>query len=194
MPQTSLRHCEDQVYPIREDTLLLLEAALEEVRPRDRILEVGTGSGYIATELLKITPHILATDINPHAVRMAKEKGVEVIRTNLMAGICSKFDLIMFNPPYLPTVNEDRMDDWLERALDGGHSGRGVIERFAEDAGRVLAGSGRILLIVSSLTGKEETEKSLSRQGFSGELVKYLALEEEELFVYRFRFQKTSEQ
>lgn len=194
MPRTSLRHCEDQVYPIREDTLLLLEAALEDVRPRDRILEVGTGSGYIATELLKITPHILATDINPHAVRMAKEKGVEVVRTDLMAGICSKFDLIMFNPPYLPTVNEDRMDDWLERALDGGPSGRKVIERFAKDAGRVLAGRGRILLLVSSLTGKEETEKSLSRQGFSGELVKYLALEKEELFVYRFRYRKTSEQ
>ena len=41
------------------------------------------------------------------------------------------FDLIVFNPPYLPTQPEERIDDWLEYALDGGVDGRAVITRFA---------------------------------------------------------------
>lgn len=177
---------EDQVYPVREDTLFLLEAALGEVRPGDRVLEVGTGSGYIAVELMKITPYVIATDINPHAVRIAREKGVEVVRTDLMAGLKGHFDLIVFNPPYLPTANEERIDDWLERALDGGLSGRMVIERFAREIGGVLAKRGRTLILVSSLTNEEEVEKLFFHQGFCGKIVKKLSLEGEALVIYRF--------
>ncbi len=40
--------------------------------------------------------------------------------------------LFCFNPPYLPTQPEERINDWLEHALDGGLNGRVVIERFSE--------------------------------------------------------------
>lgn len=186
MPRMSPLYREDQVYPVREDTSLLLEAARQEVRPDDRVLEVGTGSGYIAVELMKITPHIIATDINPHAVRMTRERGIEVVRTDLMAGLKGHFDLIVFNPPYLPTANEERIDDWQERALDGGLSGRIVIERFAREIGRVLAKKGRMLLLVSSLTKEDEVEKLFFHQGFCGKIVKKLSIEGEVLIVYRF--------
>ena len=93
---------------------------------------MGTGSGLIAAEIAKIT-RIIATDINPHAVISAQDAGVEVVRTDLFAGIRGPFDLVLFNPPYLPTQPEERMDDWLEYALDGGESGRAVIERFAAE-------------------------------------------------------------
>ncbi len=99
---------------------------------------------------------VVATDINPHAVFCAQKKGIEVVQNDLFSGIRGTFDLILFNPPYLPTLPEDRIDDWLEYALDGGMSGREVIIRFAEDAGRVLAPGGRILLLISSLTGLPE--------------------------------------
>jgi release factor glutamine methyltransferase len=173
----------NQVYPVREDTLLLLEAARSEVRSSDRVLEVGTGSGYIASELRRITPNVVATDINPHAVRMAKEKGVEVVRTDLVAGLCGTFDLIVFNPPYLPTRQEERVEDWLERALDGGPSGREVIERFLRDIERVLAPGGRILLLISSLTGKGAVDDLISQQGFHGRIVQSTVIEGEELLV-----------
>jgi release factor glutamine methyltransferase len=142
-----------QIYPPSEDTFLLAAAALAEVRPTDRVLEIGTGSGYIAGFLQEQAERVVATEINPHAALAAHKRGVEVVRTDLARGICGKFDLILFNPPYLPTQPEERVDDWFEYALDGGKTGRAAIERFSREAGFVLAPDGRILLLVSSLTG-----------------------------------------
>jgi release factor glutamine methyltransferase len=182
----SFSHDDIHVYPVREDTHLLLEAAGEEIRPSDRVLEVGVGSGYIAHQLQGRAAWIVATDINPHAVRKAKEEGIDVLRTNLMAGICGSFDLVLFNPPYLPTRPEERIEDWLEYALDGGPSGREVIARFAEQVVSILAVQGRILLLISSLTGQKEVERIFSHQGMVGRIVKETFIEGEMLFVYRF--------
>jgi release factor glutamine methyltransferase len=108
-----------------------------------------------------------------------------VIRTNLFAGICGMFDLILFNPPYLPTLPEEKINDWLEYALDGGETGRAVIERFAAEANRVLSPGGRILLLVSSLTGPDEVQEFFSRQGFSSAIAVREIVEDEELIVLR---------
>ena len=74
-----------QVYQPEADTYLLLDAARKEVKPGDRVLEVGTGSGFISRELAKVSG-IVATDINPHAVLCAGKAGIDVIRTDLFAG------------------------------------------------------------------------------------------------------------
>ncbi|HOI14511.1 MAG TPA: class I SAM-dependent methyltransferase [Methanoculleus sp.] len=175
----------DQVYSPAEDSELLLREALAEVRPDDRVLEVGTGSGYVAAGLLSRAAAVVATDINPHAVRCARARGVETIRTDLFAGLCSPFDLILFNPPYLPTAPEERMDDWLEYALDGGPTGRTTIERFVADAGRVLSPFGRVLLLVSSLTGPGEVRELFARAGFVSFVIDTKAIEGETLYVLR---------
>jgi release factor glutamine methyltransferase len=175
-----------QIYPVGEDTYLLLEAAAEEIRSSDRVLEVGVGSGYIAHHLQGRAAWIVATDINPHAVRKAKEEGIDVLRTDLMAGICGSFDLVLFNPPYLPTRPEERIQDWLEYALDGGPSGREVITRFAEQVVSILAVQGRVLLLISSLTGQKEVERIFNHQGMVGRIMKETYFEGEILFVYRF--------
>lgn len=145
-----------EVYSPAEDTHLLLEAALRVLRPSDRVLEIGTGSGEIAAGLQPMADKIVATDINPHAAAMAFSRGVPVIRTDLFSGISGTFDLIIFNPPYLPTGEGERIDDWLEYALDGGEDGRRTIQRFLEAALNHLTVQGRILLLVSSLTGIAE--------------------------------------
>jgi release factor glutamine methyltransferase len=159
-----------QVYQPSEDTRLLLVVAQKELRPGDRVLEVGTGSGYIAAGLARETD-VVATDINPYAVAAARRKGVPAIRADLFAGIRGPFDLVIFNPPYLPTREEERIDDWLEYALDGGKTGREVIERFAEDVHRVLAPAARILIIVSSLTGVNEVCSLFRKNGYRVEIV-----------------------
>jgi len=173
-----------QVYQPEADTCLLLKAALAEVRPGDRVLEVGTGSGLIAAELGRVAP-VVATDINPHAVAAARERGVDVIRADLLSGICGKFDLIVFNPPYLPTRPEERVDDWLEYALDGGPTGREVIARFAAGAGRVLAPGGRILLLISSLTGPEDVCALFTHRGYATTVAAQEPAEGEMLMVVR---------
>jgi release factor glutamine methyltransferase len=173
-----------QVYSPEADTYLLLEAALKEIRPGDKVLEIGTGSGYIAAALKEV-PEILATDINPHAVYAAKQQGVEVVRTDLVSGLRGPFDFVIFNPPYLPTLDEEKIDDWLEYALDGGKEGRVVIERFANEVGRVLATNGRILLLISSLTGVDTTFEILEGAGYKVEIIERRQVFDEELLVLK---------
>ncbi len=173
-----------QVYQPEADTFLLIEAALAEVRPGDRVLEIGTGSGSISKALVRDCD-IVATDINPHAVFCARQNGLEVVRTDLCLGIRGRFDLVIFNPPYLPTQPEERIDDWLEYALDGGTTGREVIGRFADSVEDVLAPKGRVLVLVSSLTGIPEVRDLFARHGFTTEIVQRQTIEDEVLCVLR---------
>lgn len=174
-----------QVYQPEADTYLLLDAALKEVRAGNRVLEVGTGSGRIAAEMRRGT-RTIATDINPHAAISAHKLGVDVVRCNLMDAIRGKFDLILFNPPYLPTEPHERIDDWLEYALDGGKTGRETLERFAAGVSRILAPGGRILVLISSLTGPDEVKALFAKEGFTAEVVREEKVEDEVLSVLRF--------
>ncbi|MDD1706589.1 MAG: methyltransferase [Methanoregulaceae archaeon] len=173
-----------QVYPFEEDSRLLLEAAVAELRIGDRVLEIGCGGGRISASL-PYQDFVLASDISPPAVRAARALGLEVVRTDLFTGICGKFDLVLFNPPYLPTMPEERCDDCLECALDGGSDGRSVIARFVEGVGSVLAPGGRFLLLISSLTGIREVRDMIAKAGFRSELVAKIRVEWEDLIVLR---------
>jgi release factor glutamine methyltransferase len=172
-----------QVYPIEEDTLLLLEAALAEVRDDDRVLEVGTGSGHIAASLAGRAARVVALDINPHSVRAAHQRGLDVLRSDLFAGVRGPFDLVLFNPPYLPTNANERIDDWLEYALDGGPAGRRTIARFYAGLDPVLAAEGRVLLLISSLTGPSAVLRLADAAGLRGGVVLERCIEEETLLV-----------
>ncbi|MDD3111087.1 MAG: methylase, partial [Methanofollis liminatans] len=68
---------------------------------------------------------------------------------------------------------------------DGGPTGRETIERFAADVGRVLAPFGRILLLVSSLTGPEEVRKLFAGLGYIVLLAAKERVEGEDLLVLR---------
>jgi release factor glutamine methyltransferase len=187
---------QDQVYQPEADTYLLLEVALKEIRPGDRILEVGTGSGYIAAGIMGMVKKsnleyndsscfVVGTDINPHATRCAQKNGVNVIRTDLFDGLRGPFDLVVFNPPYLPTKPEERMEDWLEYALDGGPDGRAVIYRFANEVGRVLSPGGRVLLLISSLTGEEAVIEIFTKLAYRVETVTKRRVYDEDLIVIK---------
>lgn len=180
---TRLHH--PQVYPVEDDTLLLLESALSEVRPSDRVLEIGTGSGHIAASLSDRAVLVVALDINPHSVRAARDCGLHVVRADLFAGIRGPFDLVLFNPPYLPTAPDERLDDWLEYALDGGPDGRETIGRFLDGLARVLAPGGRALLLVSSRTGLDGVWQLIDADGLGGSVVLERRIEDETLFVLR---------
>ncbi len=173
-----------QVYCPDADTYLLLEAALKDFRSGDRVLEIGTGSGYIAA-VLKEVADVIVTDINPHAVFAARKLGLEVIRTDLARGLRRSCDLVIFNPPYLPTRDEEKIDDWLEYALDGGPDGRTVIARFASDVETVLAPGGRVLLLLSSLTGTEAVIQIFEHAGYQVEIVGRRTVYNEEILVIK---------
>jgi release factor glutamine methyltransferase len=175
----------EDVYQPAEDTYLLLRAAQSEARPGDLALEIGCGSGFISKELGPKVARLLATDINPHAVRAARARGIEVIRADLFRGIKGKFDLILFNAPYLPTEPKERTGQWIDYALDGGESGRQTVDRFLEDLAEHLRPGGRALLLISSLTGLTEVRRTTEAAGLNAEVVADEGCFFERLYVLR---------
>ena len=147
-----LVHVLPYVYEPAEDTYLLLEAAWEEVRPTDTVLEVGTGCGVIAKMLAKRARYVMATDINPFAVTNARLNGVDTIKADLFGDLDRKFDLVIFNPPYLP-ADEKMPTDWYVKAWDGGPSGKEVILDFVSQVCAYLTKRGKAQIVLSSLTG-----------------------------------------
>ncbi len=163
------RDVETDVYQPAEDSQLLAEAVCERLEGADRVLEVGTGSGFVAGRIAAETDaRVVASDLNPHAVRQARAEGVETVRADLVAPFRDgSFDAVAFNPPYLPTDPDNEWDDWMERALSGGEDGRAVIDPFLAAVGRVLAPDGSVYLLVSSLTGVDEVVEEAGERGFS---------------------------
>lgn len=174
----------EDVYPPAEDSQLLLEAALMEIREDDVVLEVGTGSGYVAANIRKYCKEVVATDISPHAVRAAKKEGIDAVRTDLFAGICGKFSLILFNPPYLELEEWERRGDWLEKAIDGGKGGIEVLTRFIRRLREVMGEGGRAIVILSSHTSNE-VFRVIREEGLDYEITATKKLFFEELHAVR---------
>lgn len=163
------RDAETAVYGPAEDSGLLADAAEDHVGADDLVLEVGVGSGWVAERVAEATgATVVGSDVNPHACLRARERGVETVRTDLVAPFRDgAFDVVLFNPPYLPTDPDAAWDDWMEAALSGGESGRAVVTPFVDGVGRVLAPGGRALLVVSSLTGFDAVVARAERRGFA---------------------------
>ncbi|WP_251330131.1 HemK2/MTQ2 family protein methyltransferase [Haloplanus pelagicus] len=179
------RGAERAVYQPAEDSRLLADAAVGHVR--GRTLEVGTGSGWVAERIAAETDaEVVASDPNPDACRQARERGIPAVRADLVGPFrTGSFDAVAFNPPYLPTDPDNEWDDWMERALSGGESGRAVIDPFLDTVGRVLRPDGFVLLLVSSLTGFESVVARAEANGFEPTRVRQESYPFETLTVLR---------
>jgi release factor glutamine methyltransferase len=183
------RGAETTVYQPAEDSQLLAAAA-GNVVDGGTVLEVGTGSGWVASEVEARTgARVVGSDVNPHACRQARERGVEAVRANLLDPFADgAFDAVLFNPPYLPTDPENEWDDWMETALSGGESGRALIDPFLDSVGRVLAPGGRVLLLVSSLSGYDEVLARAEANGFAVSTVREESYPFESLSILRLDY------
>jgi len=191
------RGIESSVYQPAEDSHQLAETAIEALEGPNRVLEVGSGSGYVATMVRQETvSDVVATDFNPHACRATRayplettgsEAPLQTVQTDLVSGFqAESFDAVLFNPPYLPENPNGKREDWMERALTGGETGRVVIERFLDAVGRVLAPDGVVFLLFSSVTGIEEVCASAADNGFEATELSSRSFPYETLVVYRF--------
>ncbi len=178
----------NEVYDPAEDSYLLADAAISYARDGMHVLEIGTGTGFVSSVLLaNANVELTATDINPHAARCAKSNGIEVIRTDMFNGLMAEpyFDMIIFNPPYLPTSDDEKVPGWLNYAFDGGRDGRMSVELFLDHVCGYLAPSGMILLLVSSLTGIEYVNSRMGALGFDVDIVGREKCSFEELVVLK---------
>jgi release factor glutamine methyltransferase len=157
-----------EVYEPAADSRLLAETTADHLEDARRLLDVGTGTGYVGARLREETgTSVVGTDRNPNACRRARENGVAAVRGDLVAPFdAGSFDAVTFNPPYLPTDPDAERGDWIAVALSGGESGRAVIERFIDDVGRVLTPDGAAFLLVSTYAGVEEVAAYAGDHGF----------------------------
>jgi len=177
----------ETVYQPAEDSDLLARTAAERLSGGDRALDVGTGSGYVAATLAEAGADAVGVDLSPLACRQASEHGVPVVRGDLVSPFRDdSFDLVAFNPPYLPTPAEAEWNDWMEHALSGGEDGRRLVDPFLDSVGRVLAPGGEVLLLVSSLTDPDAVRAYAHDQGLESEVLASEKHPYERLVVLRF--------
>ncbi len=159
----------ESVYPAAEDSRLLAETVVESVQERDRVLDVGTGSGYVGHRIRTETDAtVVGSDVNPEACRQAADAGLQVVRADMFGPFRpATFDVVCCNPPYLPTPPEQEWDDWMEEALSGGPDGRAVVDPFLDGVGRVLGDGGEAYLLISTLTGPEEVRETAAASGLT---------------------------
>ncbi len=165
-----------QVYQPAEDTFLLADNL--QVERMSRALEIGTGTGFIAIIAARKARMVIATDVNPHALECTlknivtnKAFNVELRKGDLFEPVeDEKFDLILFNTPYLPSDEDEIVDDELDAAWNGGLNGREVIDRFLAGVKEHLNPGGKVQLVQSSLSDNEKTLQKLEELGFKASI------------------------
>ena len=168
---------DENVYEPAEDTFLLAENL--DVNGGDIVLDMGAGCGILGILAAKKAKYVVAVDINPYAVRCARENAllnnarskISFIQADLFAALSekTKFDAILFNAPYLP-VEENEPPSWVGRAWSGGATGREVIDRFITQSVTHLKEQGRVILLQSTLADIEGTLLAFKKQSMSGKV------------------------
>lgn len=179
-----------EIYEPMEDTFLILK----EIRPYayGNVLDMGTGSGVLALEAAKTADLVIGADLNEDALEFARQKAEEYELDNakfVYSDLFSyfkekpwKFDLIIFNPPYLP--EEPAEPDEIKLATTGGKKGYEILERFFSEASQFLMPYGKILVVFSTLTGKDKVHSIIEEYGFNFQKLAEQPEFAETLFVY----------
>ena len=182
------------VYSPAEDSFILsqaldeyFESLSEKQRKETFFLDMGTGSGIQSETVSEYISkdNILAVDVNPAAVKLVKNLGFNAIRSDLFASPelkGKKFEVIAFNPPYLPK-DEEGFDDLPDTT--GGEKGDEIPLAFLSAAKNYLTENGVIFLLVSSITPRERLEEEIKKQGKKKEVVAKKKLFFESLEVWK---------
>ena len=168
----------ENVYKPAEDSFLFAENL--RVKRGCKVVDMGTGCGILAVIAAKKAAKVVAIDVNPYAVKCAKNNvemnhvgnSVSLIQGDLFTPLRTRkeFDLILFNAPYLPS-EENEKDSWTGRAWAGGVFGRDVIDRFLCEAPKHIRPGGEIMLMQSTLSNVEQTLRNLEETGLKANVI-----------------------
>lgn len=155
-------HVDPHVLIPRPETEHLVEAALERLRPGDRVLDIGTGSGGIAVALARHArdAFVAAIDISAAAARVAHANAVNLdadvhcLVGDLGEPVTSQaFEMVVSNPPYVPLRNISSLQRELRHepsiALYGGEDGLDVVRQLIPTAARILKPGGWLLFEIA---------------------------------------------
>ena len=143
------------------------------------VLDVFTGSGALAVAAaLEGAASVAAVDVSGRAVLNARLNarlnGVRVrsLRGDLFVPVRGKrYDLILANPPYVPSPDDELPTHGAARAWEGGVDGRRLLDRLCEQAADHLRAGGSVLIVHSSLAGEQATVRKLRDSGLEVEVV-----------------------
>ena len=170
---------DERVLIPRQETELLVDLALGAIAAsraaRPVVMDVGTGSGAIALAIAANSPaaRVFAADISAAALAVAKRNAnalgladrVSFIRCDALAAARGHIDLIVSNPPYIPSADMANLQPEIKReprlALDGGADGLDPFRRLARQASRALAPGGA--LIAELTPGQMDAAESIAR-------------------------------
>lgn len=146
------------IYEPREDSYMVKDYVEGLDLNGVKALEIGTGSGIIAEAMYNKGANVTASDINSDALKNLPED-VETVRSNLFENIDGKYDLIVFNPPYLPGDSDETSIEGSETWF-GGENGVEVTERFLDECSKFLNLEGKAFVILSSLASIDDLVKN----------------------------------
>ena len=177
----------DSLIPRPETEELVLECerlvkATKSAAPK--IVEIGTGTGCVAIALAQLLPSatVFATDVSDKALALAQKNAISLhshhrirfVREDLFSdkpGLRGWADLLVSNPPYIPTKDLDRLEPEVlmepRLALDGGRDGLDAIRAIVAGAPKMLKPGGFIALEIEHRQGAA-VSKLLHAAGFSG--------------------------
>lgn len=163
----------EEVYEPAEDSFLFAENL--NIKKGACVLDVGTGSGMLGILAAEEAAAVIALDLNPYAIACAKKNSqlnglgdkMAFVRSDLFGAFSSaaKFDLVLFNAPYLPSA-ENETQTWIGRSWAGGANGRVVIDRFIAEVGQHLKSGGQVLMMQSTLANVEESIGKFEKHHF----------------------------
>ena len=163
-------------YLASEDSALLREVL--EAYSGGSFLEIGAGNGGNLVALAGRFHSAVGTDLVAPGMGDWKEKGADFIVADGASCVrVGSFDLVAFNPPYLPGQVED------DPATEGG-AGLEVPMRFLRDALKAVKLTGRVVMLLNDQAPVGEFEAECSRHGFMLVQVAKRHLFFEELAVY----------
>jgi|TARA_Y100000296_G_C5030128_1_gene184377 release factor glutamine methyltransferase len=179
----------NEIYYPEEDSYLLskvLEKKIPKLLSKNQdltFLEIGSGSGIQLKTALKSgikKQNIFSCDINQVAVEHCKGLNFNCVYSDLFENIKSKYDLIIFNPPYLPEDSQEPKDSKI--STTGGEKGSEIINKFLKQAKNHLNENGKIFLLISSLT------KEINYLDYDKNILAKKKLFYEELSVWELNF------
>ena len=176
----------DVLIPRQETEFIVEEAlALAGKDSRPLIVDVGTGSGCIAISLAQEIPgaRVIATDLSKHALDVAQRNAVRhevahritFVETSFLDGIEDRVDIIVSNPPYVPSVSQRGLTPEVRDyeppvALFGGENGLDGLRSVLEGAAAKLAPGGS--LVMEFGCGQDDSVTELVRRVHGLEVVK----------------------
>lgn len=172
----------------RQDTETLVEQVLKIVKPGMKVLDLCTGSGCVLISVLKNAPELtgMGSDISKTALLVAKENAklhevdAEWVWSDLFDNITETFDVIMANPPYIPTgeilsLMPEVRDFEPENALDGGADGLDFYRKITGQVKDYLNPGGYVYMEIGYDQG-EAVSELMRNAGFTEvEVIKDLA-------------------